>query len=130
MIQDAGASVLCVHGRTRENKGKECTPADWSLIRKIKQHLSIPVIANGNVAVFEDIQKCLDETGCDAVMSAESLRRNPALFSGRHVPGTQLAREYLVLAKEYVRRLPLCVFVTVWSGTATRLVASGLTSCE
>lgn len=69
MIQDAGAAVLCVHGRTRENKGKECTPADWSLIRKIKEHLSIPVIANGNVAVFDDIQKCLDETGCDAVMS-------------------------------------------------------------
>jgi len=108
MIQDAGASVLCVHGRTRENKGKECTPADWSLIRKIKEHLSIPVIANGNVAVFDDIQKCLDETGCDAVMSAESLRRNPALFSGRHIPGTQLAREYLALAQEY-GHAPCCI---------------------
>jgi tRNA-dihydrouridine synthase 1 len=108
MIQDAGAAVLCVHGRTRENKGKECTPADWSLIRKIKQHLSIPVIANGNIAVFEDIQKCLDETGCDAVMSAESLRRNPALFSGRQIPGTQLAREYLALARQY-GHAPCCI---------------------
>ena len=44
--------------------------------------LNIPVIANGGIYCFEDVINCLTYTGCDAVMSAEALLENPALFSG------------------------------------------------
>ena len=82
-----------IHGcgcRTRDNKGATATPADWSIIRKIKQHVSVPVISNGNIVTYEDVTRCLEETQADAVMSAEWLRRNPALFDGdydRFFPG-------------------------------------------
>jgi len=57
--------------------------------------LKIPVIANGSIANFEDIQQCLDYTNVDGVMSAEALLENPALFCGKLVDLDDLALEYL-----------------------------------
>jgi tRNA-dihydrouridine synthase len=55
-------------------------PCNWEIIRKIKQTLSIPVIANGGIATYDDCIKCLEYTGCDGVMSSESILEYPALF--------------------------------------------------
>ena len=60
----------------------------------IKSTLSIPVIANGNILTLADADKCLDFTNCDAVMSAEGLLENPALFSGIVPDMDELAIEY------------------------------------
>ena len=63
MCADAGASVLTIHGRTREHKGPSAPMADWSIIKKVREHVGIPVISNGNIVTFDDVQACLEETG-------------------------------------------------------------------
>ena len=85
MVQDAGAQILAVHGRTRIQKGQLAGHADWSMIKLIKDHVSIPVIANGSVERFSDIEECEKESNADGLMSAQGLLRNPALFSGKRI---------------------------------------------
>ena len=65
-LQDAGAQLLTVHGRTREQgfQGK----SDWQAIAKIKRALSIPVIANGDIYSANDAFKCLEITKADGIM--------------------------------------------------------------
>lgn len=76
----------------------------------IAQALSIPVLANGNIRTLQDANECLEYTGCDGVLSAESLLVDPALFSpsrllpgGAHtqVSGIGLLRDYLKLVLEF-----------------------------
>ncbi|SFA94641.1 putative TIM-barrel protein, nifR3 family [Acetitomaculum ruminis DSM 5522] len=78
MLEDAGASALCLHGRTREQyySGE----ADWEMIAKVKDAISIPLIGNGDINSPQKAKKMLDETGCDGVMVGRSARGNPWIF--------------------------------------------------
>ncbi|KAK4584725.1 hypothetical protein RGQ29_022430 [Quercus rubra] len=82
MLEEAGCSLLAVHGRTRDEKDGKKIRADWNSIRAVKDALRIPVLANGNIRHIDDVQNCLEETGAEGVLSAESLLENPALFAG------------------------------------------------
>jgi tRNA-dihydrouridine synthase 1 len=69
-LVDAGASMLTIHGRTREEKGNLVAQADWEMIAKIKAHFAgrVPVIANGGIENMDDVAKCLEATGADGIM--------------------------------------------------------------
>ena len=64
--------MLTIHGRTRKCKGHDTGPADWDMIRRIKQHFHgiIPIIANGGIGTMDDFYQCLEITGCDGVMTS------------------------------------------------------------
>ena len=79
VLEAAGAAMICVHGRTREQfySGK----ADWDVIAKVKKAVSIPVIGNGDVFSAEDAAHMIDQTGCDYVMAGRGALGNPWIFS-------------------------------------------------
>ena len=78
VIEKAGASAICIHPRTRSQgySGK----ADWSIIKMVKDSVSIPVIGNGDIKKPEDVAKMIEETNCDAVMIGRGLLGNPWLI--------------------------------------------------
>ncbi|KAL0721615.1 hypothetical protein Bca4012_036214 [Brassica carinata] len=82
MLEDAGCSLLAVHGRTRDEKDGKKFRANWSAIKEVRNALRIPVLANGNVRCIEDVEDCIKETGVEGVLSAETLLENPAVFAG------------------------------------------------
>lgn len=79
ILEDAGAAAIAVHGRTREQfySGR----ADWEIIRRVKEAVSIPVIGNGDVDSPDAAAALLRETGCDGVMIARGAQGNPWIFS-------------------------------------------------
>ncbi len=78
VIEAAGASAVCVHGRTRSEF--YLGAADWEIIRQVKEAVKIPVIGNGDVVSGETAKKMLSETGCDFVMVGRAAEGNPWIF--------------------------------------------------
>lgn len=77
-VQQAGASELVVHGRTKED-GYKADRINWAAIGDIRKRLSIPVIANGEIWDWQSAQDCLAITGCDAVMVGRGALNVPNL---------------------------------------------------
>ncbi len=78
MLEDAGASIICVHARTREqmyNPG-----IDISIIEKVKKSVSVPVVGNGDVYCYADAKNMIEKTGCDGIMVGRGALGNPWIF--------------------------------------------------
>ena len=101
----AGVDAIAVHGRTREQfyRGK----ADWDIIRRVKEAVRIPVIANGDVRTYDDLDAIREATGCDAVMIGRAAQGNPWIFrqlthylrTGERLPAPTLQERAAVLLR-------------------------------
>lgn len=112
-MEDAGAQMITVHGRTRAQGYNG--PAKWEWIRKVKEILSIPVIGNGDIFSVDAAVRCLEETGADGVMCSRGTLGYPFLVgevdhflkTGCELPPPtpverlQCAREHLQMLWEY-----------------------------
>lgn len=78
VIEEAGASLISVHPRTR-SQGYDGV-ADWSIIKKVKENVNIPVIGNGDIKSVYDAVKMMEETNCDGVMIGRAALGNPYIF--------------------------------------------------
>ncbi|KAL2213390.1 FMN-linked oxidoreductase [Sarocladium strictum] len=94
-VLKAGASILTVHGRRREQKGHLTGLADWEMIKYIRDNLPPETVlfANGNILQHGDVQSLIEATGADAVMSADGNLSDPGIFAQAPAPG-QEGREY------------------------------------
>ena len=101
-LADHGASLIAVHGRTAV-QGYRGT-ADWEAIAEVKQAVTIPVLASGDVKEPEDVERILEATGCDGVMIGRGAIGNPWIFEGRHrdeIPWGERA----ALVREHLRMM-------------------------
>jgi nifR3 family TIM-barrel protein len=109
-VENGGGAAVSVHGRTRVQM--YTGTANWDIIKDVKEHVSIPVIGNGDVFTPEDARRMLDHTGCDGVMIGRAALGNPwmlyrtiqYLTDGELLPEPE-AREKIRIAILHMDRL-------------------------
>ena len=110
MVEDAGAAAVAVHGRTAAQfyTGQ----ADWDVIARVKQAVSIPVIGNGDVTCGADAVAMVEQTGCDAVMIGRGAQGNPWIFAqvkaalaGQEEPEPPSIEERVAMAHKHAQLL-------------------------
>ena len=102
-MEDSGASMVAVHGRTRTMLYSGT--ADWDSIRKVKEQLSIPVIANGDIVDAHSALRCLKWTGADGIMIGRAAFGDPWIFqqvsaamAGRETPERPILKDRIAVA--------------------------------
>ncbi|KAJ6459725.1 t-diRNAhydrouridine synthase [Mycena vitilis] len=101
-LEACGVSWLTLHARTVSPRKRRHGAADLSQVKRLKDNLNrVPVISNGNVRVWSDLEENLNATGADGLMVAETLLGNPCLFAN-HVPDpVDISLEYLAICRDY-----------------------------
>ncbi|KAF9467969.1 FMN-linked oxidoreductase [Collybia nuda] len=96
-----GAAWITLHARTVSSQRRRQGSADLEQVKRLKDHMKIPIISNGNVRVWSDIQENLEYTGADGVMVGETLLGNPCLFANIVPDPVDISIEYLDLCRQY-----------------------------
>ena len=104
ICEKAGAAAICIHPRTRSEGYSG--HSDWSLIKKVKESVSIPVIGNGDIKTVFDAKQMLDETGCDLIMIGRGVLGNPWLVSDINA---YLADGTLPKSKTCAEKVDMCL---------------------
>jgi hypothetical protein len=93
-----------VHGRNKDEKAQRVGAVDWAMVKRIRQVVGVPMIANGGISSPQDIEDCLLATGCDAAMSSEMSLAHPGVFRpvGQPRPSVDsVVARYLELVEKY-----------------------------
>jgi nifR3 family TIM-barrel protein len=102
-LEDNGASLIAVHGRTKaQGYGGQ---ADWDAIAEVRQAVSIPVVGNGDVQSVADIARLKAHTGCDAVMIGRAAIGNPWIFSGKDAAEVLVAERVALMRRHLALNL-------------------------
>ncbi|PFH48703.1 hypothetical protein AMATHDRAFT_64798 [Amanita thiersii Skay4041] len=101
-LEHVGASWVTLHARTVSARRRRQGAADLSQVKRLKGGLSIPVVSNGNVRLWDDLCENLTLTGADGLMVGETLLGNPCIFHGPNLPEpVDISLEYLSLCQQY-----------------------------
>ena len=109
-LENAGVKAITLHPRTTKQyfTGK----ADWSLIKILKQAVSIPVVGNGDIGTADDVKRMFEETGCDAVMIGRAALGNPwifgeikSIFENTALPPAPLVEDRISTCKRHLNLL-------------------------